>query len=256
MSYLFQDTERAARRLQIVADVFAFSSRPFLQEVMSTTPEIALDLGCGPGYTTRLLAEVTQCAQAIGLDSSEHFLSQARRNAPAHLSFVRHDVTEIPFPTGAGDLIFCRLLLTHLRDPLSVLERWGTQLRSQGLLLVEEAEWIRTEHPLLRQYLEILAALLRQQANELYIGPMLEQHQVNDRLRRRLSRVYQLPVSTAQAATMFSMNLPSWKHHPFIQQQYGTIIDQLERELQALATHATSSGENVWGMRQLAYERT
>jgi len=255
MPYLFKDTERAARRLQIVADVFAFSSRPFLQTVVGAAPEVAVDLGCGPGHTTRLLAEVTQCARAIGLDSSEYFLSQARRNAPAHLSFVRHDVTEIPFPTGAGDLIFSRLLLTHLRDPLSVVERWGMQLRPQGFLLSEEVEWIRTEHPLLRRYLEIQAALLRQQANELYIGPMLSQHQVDDGLRRRLSRVYHVPVSTAQAATMFSMNLPSWKHHPFIQQQYGAIIDQLEQDLQTLAAHATSEGENVWGMRQLAYER-
>lgn len=255
MSYLFKDTEGAARRLQIVADVFAFSTRPFLQAVVGTAPEVAIDLGCGPGYTTRLLAEVTQCVRAIGLDSSENFLSQARRNAPAHLSFVHYDVTQIPFPTGAGDLIFCRLLLTHLRDPLSVVERWGTQLCPQGLLLLEEVEWIRTEHPLLHQYLEIQAALLRHQENELYIGPRLQQQQVNDGLRRRLSRVYHVPVSTRQAATMFSMNLPSWKHHPFIQQQYGAIIDQMERELQALAIHATSSGENVWGMRQLAYER-
>lgn len=255
MSYLFKDTERAARRLHIVADVFASSSRSFLQTVIGTTPEVAIDLGCGPGYTTRLLAEVTQCTQAIGIDSSEYFLSLAKHNAPAHLSFVLHDVTEIPFPTEAGDLIFSRLLLTHIQDPLSVLQRWGTQLRSQGFLLVEEVEWIQTEHPLLRQYLEIQAILLRQQMNELYIGSRLQQQQVDDGLRCCLSRVYHVPVSTTQAATMFSMNLPSWKHHPFIQQQYGDIIDQLERDLQMLAIHATSEGENVWGMRQLAYKR-
>lgn len=255
MPYLFQDTERAAHRLQLVAEVFASSTRPFLQTVVDATPELAVDLGCGPGYTTRLLAEVTQCRQAIGIDSSEHFLAFARREAPAQLSFVHHDVTQIPFPTGPCDLIFCRLLLTHLQEPLSVLERWGTQLRPQGLLLVEEVEWIRTEHPLLRQYLEIQAELLRQQANELYIGPRLEQHQMENGLERRLSRVYQLPVSTTQVATMFSMNLPSWKHHPFIQQQYRERIDQIEQDLQTLATHATDKGENVWGMRQLAYAR-
>lgn len=136
-----------------------------------------------------------------------------------------------------------------------MLERWGTQPHPQGFLLVEEVEWIQTEHSLLRRYLEIQTALLREQANELYIGPKLEQSRGNDRLKRRLSRVSPLPVSTAQAARMFALNLPSWKNHPFIQQQYGTIIDQVEHDLQALATNATSEGENVWGMRQLAYER-
>ena len=49
--------------------------------------------------------------------------------------------------------------------------------------------------------------------------------------------------------------LPSWKSHLFIQQRYGIIIEQVEQDLQALAATATSEGENVWGMRQLAYER-
>jgi SAM-dependent methyltransferase len=254
MSYLFKDTERAAFRLRVLADVFAGASRAFLQDVVSHAPELAIDLGCGPGYTTRLLADVTHCTRAVGLDSSEHFLSLARENAPAHLSFVCHDVTQTPFPGGPGNLIFGRMLLTHLRDPLSVVESWGTQLHPQGLLLLEEVEWIRTEQPLLRQYLEVVAALLEQQSNELYIGPRLDlQHP--DGLRRHLSRVFHLPVSTRQAATMFSMNIPSWKNHPFIQQQYGTLIDQLERELQILANHSTSEGEIIWGMRQLAYER-
>jgi trans-aconitate 2-methyltransferase len=255
MSYLFKDTEQAAHRLHLLADVFASSSRLFLQTVVGTAPEMGIDLGCGPGYTTRLLAEVTQSARIIGLDTSEYFLSLARRNTPAHLSFLCHDVTQTPFPTGPGDLIFCRMLLTHLREPLSVLEHWETQLRPGGFLLVEEVEWIQTEHSLLRRYLAIQAALLREQANELYIGPKLEQFQGNDRLKRRLSRVYPLTVSTTQAARMFALNLPSWKNHPFIQQQYGTIIEQVEHDLQALATNATSEGENVWGMRQLAYER-
>lgn len=255
MSYLFQDTERAARRLHIVADVFAASSRLLLQTVVDTVPEIAVDLGCGPGYTTFLLAEVTQCRRAIGLDSSEYFLSLARRTAQPQLSFVRHDVTQIPFPTGLCDLIFCRLLVTHLPEPLSVLERWSTQLRSQGVLLLEEVEWIQTEHPLLRRYLEIQADLLRQQANELYIGPKLEQYQVQRTFERRLSRVYHVPVSTTQAARMFSMNLPAWKHHPFIQQHYRTTIDYIEQELQVLARQITEGGENMWGMRQIVYKK-
>jgi trans-aconitate methyltransferase len=224
-----------------------------MQDAVSKTPQVAVDLGCGPGYTTHLLADVTRCVRAIGLDSSERFLTLAAQSATDRISFVCHNVTQIPFPTGQSDLIFCRLLLTHLQDPAAVIERWITQLRPQGLLLMEEVEWIRTEHPLLRRYLEIQATLFRQQANELYIGSMLEQQQVND-VRQYLSRVYHVSVSTKQAATMFSMNLPSWKHHPFVQQQYGNIIDQLERNLQELTENATSGCEIEWGMRQLAYE--
>ena len=256
MSYLFQDTDLAARRLSVLAEVFAPASRAFLQDVVSARPQLALDLGCGPGYTTRLLAETTGCRQAVGLDASEHFIDLATANATEHITFVRHDLTQVPFPTGPGDLLFCRMLLTHLRDPLAVIERWSTQLNPHGLLLLDEVEWIQTEHPLFRSYLSIVAAALDQQANQLYIGPLLDQQQPGGRLKRRLSRVYRFCVSTRQAATMFSLNVPAWKHQPFIQERYGaSTIEQLEQTLLDLAQHATGDDEIMWGMRQVAYER-
>jgi trans-aconitate 2-methyltransferase len=256
MSYLFKDTDRAAQRLRVLADVFAVASRAFLQDVVSTAPQLAVDLGCGPGYTTHLLAETTQCVRAFGLDSSEHFLTLASKSATERISFVRHDVSQVPFPTGQSDLISCRMLLTHLQDPLSVIERWRTQLRPQGLLLLEEVEWIQTQHSLFRSYLEIVAAMLEQQANQLYIGPLLDTQQMGNGLRRCMSRVYRLPVSTAQAATMFSLNIQSWKNLPFVQKQYSaSMIDHMEHDLQELAETSTNESEIEWGMRQLAYER-
>jgi len=256
MSYLFQDTDRAARRLQVLADVFAPSSRAFMQDIVSVVPQLAVDLGCGPGYTTRLLVDTTRCVRAIGLDNSEHFLTLARRNATARLSFVRHDVTQVPFPIEQSDLISCRFLLTHLREPQSVIERWATQLRPQGRLLLEEVEWIQTEHALFHTYLDIVAAMLEHQANQLYIGPLLDTLQLDNGLRRRVSRVYHLPVSTVQAATLFSLNIHSWKNQPFIRGRYSTsMIEQLEYDLRELVGTSTSEGEIEWGLRQLAYDR-
>ncbi len=256
MSYLFQDTARAARRLQVLADVFAPSSRAFMQDRVSRVPQLAVDVGCGPGYTTRLLLDTTRCVRAIGLDTSEHFLTLARRNATERMSFVRHDVTQIPFPIEQSDLISCRFLLTHLREPQSVIERWATQLRPQGLLLLEEVEWIQTEHALFRTYLDIVAAMLEQQANRLYVGPLLDKLQMGNGLRRRVSRVYHLPVATVQAATLFSLNIQSWKNQPFIQGHYATsMIEQLEDDLRELVETSTSEGEIEWSLRQLAYDR-
>jgi trans-aconitate 2-methyltransferase len=256
MSYLFQDTDRAARRLQVLADVFAPSSRAFMQDSVSRVPQLAVDLGCGPGYTTRLLVDTTRCVRATGLDNSEHFLTLARRNATERMSFVRHDVTQVPFPIEQSDLISCRFLLTHLREPQSVIERWATQLRPQGLLLLEEVDWIQTEHSLFCTYLDIVAAMLEQQANHLYIGPYLDKLQIGNGLRRRVSRVYRLPVSTVQAATLFYLNIHSWKNQPFIQGHYSTRkIEQLEYDLLELVGTSRSEGEIEWGLRQLAYDR-
>jgi trans-aconitate 2-methyltransferase len=256
MPYLFKDTDVAAQRLQILAEVFAPSTRSFLQEAATIAPQLALDLGCGPGYTTHLLAETTLATQTIGLDSSEYFVALATQSSTVHISFIHHDVTLVPFPTELNHLIFCRMLLTHLRDPQSTIEHWATQLCTHGLLFLEEVEWINTEFSLFRTYLDILTTLLAHQQNQLYIGPLPHKQQFNSTLKRRWSRVYRLSVSTAQAATMFSLNIRSWKQYPFIQQKYTIgMIDNLERELQALAVDSTALGDIEWGMRQIVYER-
>ena len=52
------------------------------------------------------------------------------------------------------------------------------------------------------------------------------------------------------------MNVLAWKNLPFIQQRYSaSMIDQIERDLRALADTFTSEGKIEWGMRQIAYER-
>lgn len=256
MAYLFRDTDRAARRLQVLAEVYAPSSQAFLRESVHTSPQLALDLGCGPGYTTHLLAETTRSTQTIGLDSSTHFIDLATRGATNHISFLHHDVTQTPFPAGPADLIFCRMLLTHLQDPQTTIERWLTQLRPQGFLLIEEVDWIRTEKLVFRDYLAIVAAMLKQQDNQLYIGQQLDAQHIGDGIQRPLSRVYQLPVTIAHAATMFYLNIQTWKSHPFIQQNYAAArIERMEDELGALIESSTTHNEITWGMRQIAYQK-
>jgi len=80
----------------------------------------------------------------------------------------------VPFPTGPADDIFCRLLLTHIAQPLDALRTLATQLRSGGLLLIEEVKWIRTTNPLFSDYLEIVGRMLADQGSNLHLGPILD----------------------------------------------------------------------------------
>ena len=56
--YAFGDSALAARRLGLLADLFEPASRPFLARFADRRLELAVDLGCGTGHTTRLLASV------------------------------------------------------------------------------------------------------------------------------------------------------------------------------------------------------
>lgn len=256
MQYLFGDTDMAAQRLGFLTKVFASSTRAFLLETVKGKVELAIDLGCGPGYSTRFLADNIPCERISGLDNSEHFISLARRLETEKMSFHLHDVESIPFPVGPADLIYCRFLLTHLEKPQAVVEKWATQLLPKGLLLMEETEWIHTQNTVFETYAGIVEAILERGSRKLYVGPVLNDLNGTDTIRRQMSKVRCLQVLNSHAATMFYMNIQTWKQHPFVRRNYSTSeISQLEADLRGLTEESSSRSEIEWGLRQIAYER-
>lgn len=256
-AYAFGDSELAARRLDLVAEVFAPTSRAFLAEVIGFCPRLALDLGSGLGHTTRLIADTLGPTETVGIEVSVAFLSAARATTQDNsVSFIEHDVTKMPLPLGGVDLIFARFLLAHLPRPEAAVTDWVTQLRPGGLLLLEEVEWIRTEHPVLGVYLKILEAMMANRGNELYIGARLDAIGDEDSRKRRSSRVVRLRPTTGQVARMFSMNLANWRDDTFVRATYsGEKINHLEAGLSEL-TASQSKEEISWGLRQIVIERT
>jgi SAM-dependent methyltransferase len=264
MSYLFGDTDLAAMRLEFLAGVFREPTRALLRDALPTRPSIAVavDLGCGPGFTTRLLAETLPCRKVVGLDSSSSFIEAARSIEIPGVCFGLHDVTALPLPLPVDvdvdgiDLIYSRLLLTHLPSPGELITRWIDELRPGGLLLLEEPEWIDTEVPAFSTYLDIVANMLRDQSNELYLGPILDQLDVRPNATRRLSRVKTHAVANRDAATMFSMNLPNWRDSAFVRANHPPAeIDALLADLKALAQAPGAESSITWGLRQIAFER-
>jgi len=248
--YTFGDSDPAARRLAEVAAVFEAPTRAFLGREGRGPVGVAVDLGCGPGYTTELLARCLRPRRLAGLDRSEAFLERARRLVPG-ASFHLHDVTRTPLPTGPADLLFARFLLTHLRQPGRVLAAWAAQLAPGGLLLIDEVEWIRTRDPALAGYLRVLAAVLEARGHRLEVGAALDALPDPPGLDRRGSQVAVHEVDPARAAAMFRANLSVWRHDPQAHDLVGTPeLDRLDR---ALAGRRTTP--ITWGLRQIAWRR-
>jgi trans-aconitate 2-methyltransferase len=248
--YAFGDNDQAARRLVQVAAIFAPPTRAFLHVAARRSVGLAVDLGCGPGHTTRLLARCVRPGRLAGLDQSAAFLAKARRRVPA-ADFYVQDVTRTPFPTGLADLLFARFLLSHLQDPGQAVASWATQLVPAGLLLLDEVEWIRTDDPALATYLRILAAVLEARGHRLEAGPLLDALPDPPGTVRRTSRVVVHPVDPQRAAAMFRNNLAVWRHDPRARDLADApTLDRLD---QALAGRMLDP--ITWGLRQIAYER-
>ena len=254
--YVFGDTGRAARRLDLVADSWASPSAAFLRADVPRRPRLAVDLGCGPGHTTRLLAATTGAARTVGLDSSEPFLERARVDAPAGISFVRHDLMDLPFPTGRVNLMYARLVLSHIPRPDRVVRAWMSQLELGGVLALDEVEWIRTDDPTLRRYLTMLSALLKARGSSLAAGPMLVRFDGGRDGRKRTSVVRVHPVPVALAAEIFALNFATWREDAFIRDSHSR--DDLDALADALEELAKGPKEPMatWGMRQMTFERS
>lgn len=231
--------------------MFATPTRSFLRTEVRRPVGLAVDLGCGPGHTTRLLAQLVRPSRLAGLDQSTAFLDRARRRVPG-AEFHLHDVTRGPFPMGPAELLFARFLLSHLRHPGPVVAGWATQLAPGGLLLLDEVEWIRTDDAALAGYLPVLAAVLDARGHRLEVGPLLDGLPDPPGLLRRSSRVAVHPVDPARAAAIFHANLAVWRHDPQAREVAGAAT--IERLDESLA--GPVAGPVTWGLRQIAYERS
>jgi len=254
-TYLFGDGDVAARRLELLGHVFADSTRAFLAGAAVRRPQVAIDLGCGPGFTTHLIAETLGCARAVGLDASARFIELARATANHRVTFELHDVCAVPFPGAPADLIFCRFLLTHLKNPAQLVATWAGQLKPGGILMVEEVEAIRTSHPIFARYLAVLEAMLSSRSNSLYAGAIVAGLESAGGPQVISSEVRRLAVRNTDAAQMFVMNMQAWKDDDFIRSNYAReTVAELEAGLNAIARDGLPRSEIEWSLRETIFQ--
>ncbi len=250
-AYTFGHSASAAERLRILADVYEEESAAFLRDHAPGAVGHAVDLGCGPGYTTTLVARTTGAATTTGLDISPEFIAQASGERGDVANFYVHDVTAPPFPGDPPDVIFARLLVTHLPDPAGAMKRWVDALALGGRLLLDEVDAIDVTEPTCKRYLEITAEVIGTTGGELYIGPRLASLAPSG-ASVLLDEPIRYPVPARDAAAMFRLNIPNWAEKAIA----GGITTP--DELAAIAAHLDGLAEGringpdlVWYMRHV-----
>jgi trans-aconitate 2-methyltransferase len=120
--FLRFETERAWPARDLIAKIDAAPRRVF-------------DLGCGPGTSTRLLAERFPESEIVGVDSSERMLEEARRRLP-RVAFVREDIARWR-PDEAPDLIFADSALQWVAEHEALFPRLMGELARGGTLAIQ-----------------------------------------------------------------------------------------------------------------------
>jgi SAM-dependent methyltransferase len=252
--YKFGDSDIAAERLATVAEVFEPSSAEFLRRSVLPGIRLAVDLGCGPGHSTRLIAAAAPGCRVVGLDSSDSFLARAAGGGQAGgVEFLRHDVRATPLPVQAPDLIYSRLLLAHLRDPQTVVARWAAELAPSGRLLLEEVENIASDHPVAADYQSVVDGMLARHGQRIQIGCALSLMDDPPGTTGREDRLVTVRPASRQVGRMFALNLRAWSADPYVTATFAA--DWLNRLQQRLDEAADGRYELPveWTMRQILF---
>ncbi|WTJ79325.1 class I SAM-dependent methyltransferase [Kitasatospora sp. NBC_01539] len=157
-----------------------------LRDWLPASPGHVLDLGCGTGSLTALLAR--QGHRVTGIDLAPQMIARARTKlTAAGLDADLHvgDAAAPPARLTGYDAVLSRHLVWTLPSPESTLRHWTTLLRPGGTLVLVEGRWAQADGDD-RPYApgaprlpwaggvraETLAAALRPHVRELTVTPL------------------------------------------------------------------------------------
>lgn len=96
-----------------------------------------LDVGCGGGVVTRLVAELVGPSQVVGIDREASAIEAAQRGAP-DIVFRQCDLEALPEDLGLFDAVVGRRVLTYLPNAVGVIRGLAEHLRPGGLMVFHE----------------------------------------------------------------------------------------------------------------------
>ncbi|GAB3643105.1 class I SAM-dependent methyltransferase [Spirosoma arcticum] len=143
-AYLMGHTSAEYQRLRVQAAVWEASTVRALDAIGIQQGMNCLDAGCGPGEVMRLLgSRVGPAGHVTGIDVDSTVGEEALRvltaTAGRQFSFHAMDLeTATGFPNAPYDLVYARLVLIHLKNPVDALRRLWACVKPGGTLLIQD----------------------------------------------------------------------------------------------------------------------
>jgi SAM-dependent methyltransferase len=143
-TYALGHTPQEYERLRAQARDWEPATARILDQISLPANASCLDVGCGPGETTRLLAQrVGPAGRVLGIDLDASVGGQAvemlHGSGYRQCAFHAHDLTaDEPVPGGPFDLVYARLVLIHLPDRAAALARLWEAVAPGGYLVVQD----------------------------------------------------------------------------------------------------------------------
>jgi len=129
---------------QYAAPAMVEQRRRTLEALRLQPGEVALDIGCGPGYLTRELARQTgQNGRVIGIDTSQPMLdvATARCEGLDNTSFRLADATSLPFDDASFDAVAVVQVYLFVPDLTRAFAELARVLKPGGRAVIVDTDW-------------------------------------------------------------------------------------------------------------------
>jgi ubiquinone/menaquinone biosynthesis C-methylase UbiE len=160
----------------IIARLFTPWAHDLIDRLAPPLGCVALDIACGPGTVSRILAErIGRDGRVVATDISPAMLDIARSKpmAPdsATIEWLTAPAVPLPVPDSAFDIVTCQQGLQFFPDKIGALAEMRRVLRSGGRAGV--AVWTRVEDQLFGYLRDAIAHVISVELADRYLGPFL-----------------------------------------------------------------------------------
>lgn len=131
---------RLAEQARTVADL----EKTLLEDIGAFPAQTLLELGCGPGFVTKLLAASSPGSQIVAVDLSTKLLatlgSRLSDGERGRVFPVLGDVSRLPVPDNWAEFAYARFLLQHVAKPATVFGEAYRALAPGGTFCVVDSD--------------------------------------------------------------------------------------------------------------------
>ena len=161
------DAFAALRRQELHSEKYSQWQREIVQHLPPAKQLRILDVGCGAGFFSVLLAN--EGHRVTGIDLTPAMIAQAETLAAAEgcsCTFQTADAEHTAFSDGSFDVVIARNLMWNLPHPETAYAEWLRVLAPKGILLNYDAEYAKDHHrqklPALNAHADVSAELLNE----------------------------------------------------------------------------------------------
>jgi DNA-binding transcriptional MerR regulator/cyclopropane fatty-acyl-phospholipid synthase-like methyltransferase len=117
--------------------------------MLTTTPTKIIDIGCGKGFSTRLLAKHTQ-AEIVAVDNEQSALDElggrlTEQGLDARVVLSCASMTDLPFSPESFDCIWSEAA-AYIMGVEQALTQWRKLLTDSGFMVISDLIWL-TDNP-------------------------------------------------------------------------------------------------------------